>query len=225
VFYPEGRSYLLNLPVIEEMEKKIRKKTATLPMLHDILKLSQDPDTYTWVCATMLKCVVSCSVWKKRYFKEPLSEIATESDESFLILTLENNFDRWMHELTHCGEDIDKKDMPEARYTNSGVSQLTGKGSSKRFHGWSREGYLRFNELYLLVREDRKLRANFEVDLKAKFEAEHVSRRRQEESEDEEDEIFPANDMSGVKQPEVIPQRKAFSDTDSVEEDDDDTSE
>jgi hypothetical protein len=44
--------------------------------------------------------------------------------------------------------------------------------------------------LYLLVRQDRKLRANFEVHLKTQFEVEHLSRRQQEESEGEEDEFF-----------------------------------
>ena len=180
------------------------RKNLPLPELNSIILLSCYSETYFWVCSTMLKCVVGCITWNRRCYKEELSQVATESDESFLILTLENNFDRWMYEAKYATDEEALKRIPESKYTNSGTSKQLGKGSSRRFHGWSREGYLRFNALFYIVKADRANRAMFERNFKTKCEHEHKQSRSNEANEDEdeeEEEIFPANDIPGMKQP------------------------
>jgi hypothetical protein len=184
----------------------IRKKEP-VPSMEDILLLSKGGQTYEWVCAKLLKCVVGCATWNMRYYKERLSDVATDSDESFLVLTIENNYHRWMDEARHWAtstvafDDADdswKENISEALYTNSGTSKNTGKGSSRRFQGWSRDGYLRFNALHKLVREDRQLRSLFEIQLLNSFKEDHAGNQAASESEEDEEEIFPANDMGGV---------------------------
>lgn len=183
--------------------------------MESILELSRGGEAYQWLCLTLLKCVVGCNKFGRRYYKESLSEVATESDEGFVILTLENNYQRWMDEYNLTDEEKKGKvTITDALYTNSGSSKLGGRGSSRRFHGWSREGYLRFNELHGMVKEDRKRRANFELELKKKFEKEYKTKGREQESE--EDEIIPANDWSTVIQP--TNQGDSDSDSDDGEE-------
>jgi hypothetical protein len=151
-----------------------------------------------------MKCVVGTKNWQKRAAKERLSNIATESDESFLVLTLENNWLRWWAEIKHDDNNDEISLLGiQALYTNSGKSTKLGSGSSRRFQGWSREGYLRFNQLHAMVKEDRKQRATFELMLLEAMKAEITSKniRNNNESEDEEDEIFPANDMPGLQLP------------------------
>jgi len=136
-----------------------KKKRKEFPTLEEILLLSKGGNKYRWLCSKMMKCVIGCNVWNRRYFKEPLSDIATCSDEAFLLLTIENNNERWREEAVWIEKNRDKEDpaekkFSEARYTNSGCSKANGR--SKRFQGWSREGYLQFNKLYQLVVEDRK---------------------------------------------------------------------
>jgi hypothetical protein len=170
-----------------------------------LLLLSKGGEAYKWLCSHFLKCVVGSKPWARRHHRESLSDVVTESDESFVLLTLENNYDRWCQEFTLAPHDNEGRSLlPESRYTNSGSSNKVGKGSSRRFHGWSREGYLRFNTLHGMVKEDRKQREIFELDLKEHFETEHARRRQDEEVSDtaDEEEIFPANDMFGVTQPE-----------------------
>ena len=199
--------------LLEDMRRRIAKQQP-LPLLEDILQMSRGGDTYRWVCSKLLRSVVGCSTWNTRYYKETLSDVATDSDESFLLLTIENNFRRWMdearHWAAHPGDDEEngawRANIAEALYTNSGSSRVTGRGSCRRHLGWSRAGYLRFNELHGLVKEDRKLRANFEVDMQERFREEHANKRDAADSEDEEEEIFPANDMAGVQLPgEAMP--------------------
>ena len=187
------------------------KKKEPIPALTNILKLSLGRDAYYWVMTKMLKGVVGSSVWNKCSFRELVSDFATDSDKSFLILTIENNYQRWVDEAQHrvkpTTEDSDdddeswKENLAPAKFTNSGASTSNGRGSNKRCGGWSKEGYLRFNELYLLVKEDRKRRANFELTMKQQFEAEHSNAGEDDDDTDDGEEILPANDMTGVKQP------------------------
>ena len=114
--------------------------------------------------------------------------------------------------------------LPEAKYTNSGSSKKHGRGSSWRFHGWSREGYLRFNTLHAEVKEDCKRRANFELEFQKVMEEAYMESRKAEmDSEEEEEEIIPANDILGVKQPAEPNRNKCniYDANNSNEEDDD----
>lgn len=193
------------------MQRHLRKNEP-VPSLEDILKLSLGGDAYHWVCKKMMKAVVGSSVWNKRFFRELLSDFTTESDESFVVLTIENNYQRWVGEAAYrvqhpYGVDDEEDDqwkanLAPAKYTNSGASSSNGRGSNRRCGGWSKAGYLRFNELHGLVKEDRKRRANFELALQQQFEAEHATDEGDDDSDDGE-EIMPANDMTGVKQPAV----------------------
>ena len=155
---------------------------------------------YQWVCLRLLKCVVGCTVFGRRYYRESLAEVATISDESFVVLTIENNYNRWVEEANWNGEPGTKGVFCDALYTNSGRSTKGGRGSSRRFQGWSRKGYLRFNELHQLVKEDRKRRANFELELKKQFQLEYGGSKGNFSDSEEEDEIFPANDWNGMQQ-------------------------
>jgi hypothetical protein len=136
-----------------------------------------------------------------------------------LLLTLENNYMRWLGEAkwntsnkNKAPEDREPKNFPSAKYTNSGNSKRDGR--SKRLQGWAQAGFLRFNELYNLVAKDRRHRSQFEADLLLVVCADR--RGRQEDSNDKEEEIFPANDLVGL----VAPAGAAQTELDSDEDDD-----
>jgi hypothetical protein len=192
------------LVYVEELKRRNKKKL-DIPELQNILLLSKGGEDYNWVCMNLMKCVVGCTKWSRRYYKENISSLATVSDESFLILTIENNYNRWVDESELDDEDDDAKNkIAEALYTNSGNSRGNGKGSSRRFHGWSRDGYHRFNTLHGLVKQDRMICSGFENLLRSRLENEYIDSNKQEMEEEEDlEEIFPANDMEGVKQPSV----------------------
>ena len=142
----------------------------------DFRQLSPIGMPYDWLCQMLLPCVVGWKTWNKRKYKEPISDIATCSDKSFVLLTLENNYDRWMAEVNWLVGNKDKepaeqapKTFPDSRFTNSGKSKQNGR--SKRLQGWAREGYLLFNALYQRVAQDRLRRANFESELMAQLRA------------------------------------------------------
>jgi hypothetical protein len=194
---------LFCLCVTGEVEA-LGKNEEAFPTMVDMLLLSKNAPIYKWVCAKLLKSVVGSNVWNRRHHKESLSDVATCSDESFLLLTIENNYERWLQEAEWIRENRDKddkdpKNFVEAIYTNAGSSKANGR--SRRFNGWSREGYLRFNELYSLVVKDREGRTKFEMELRSTFIEDMENYNEDSGSEEEAEEIFPANDMFGVGQP------------------------
>ena len=95
--------------------------------------------------------------------------------------------------------DQETKEFVDSQFTNSGRSKRNGR--SKRLQGWAREGYVLFNTLHRRVTEDRLRRANFESELMAQLRigVSHVA--TDEEDEEEDEEIFPANDLVGVVAP------------------------
>jgi hypothetical protein len=180
----------------------MREEGGPIPAIQDILLLSKGGDSYIWLCQTFLKFVVGCSVWGRRHLKEPLTSVVTDSDEAFLVLTVENNYYRWLYESTlpPIKASEPKPTLPPALYTNSGSH--TGSGSSRRCYGWSKEGYLRFNVLHKLVRADRVDREAFSTELKTALEEDNAhSRHKAPQEESDDDEIIPANDMAGAEQP------------------------
>jgi hypothetical protein len=202
---------------------QVLKRKGTVYALVDILELSKGGNAYKWVCSKMMQCVVGYSKWQRRCFKEHMSEFTTDSDESFLVVVIENNYQRWLDEAQYlanntsnqaktttkpANEDIEeqwKENLAPAKYTNAGMSASNSKGSNRRCGGWSKEGYKRFNALYAMVKEDRKRRVEFELDLKEMCQDERNMDEAQNDDDDDSDdeEIIPANDMVGVKQPEA----------------------
>jgi hypothetical protein len=195
--------------------------------MHEFGRMSKGGKAYEWLCTKLIPCVVGSKVWNKKKNKETLSDIATASDESFVLLTLENNFERWTSEAlwvlnndTKEPDECDPKDFPASKYTNSGTSKRNGR--SKRLQGWAREGYLRFNELHTLVSNDRLGRANFENEL-LEYWRKHVPVYTSTSSlatQDDEDDIYPANDLDGL----VAPSRLHFANgtvADELNEDED----
>ncbi len=211
--------------VLEEL-RKMTKKQQDMYALGDFLQMSKGGEAYFWLCANLLKCVVGCTKWSRSHYKDSLSEIATDSDECFLLLIVENNYARWIEEAK-MDEDDSRDKLPATLYTSGGGTRGVGGASSKRFLGWTKEGYKCFNALHTMVKNDRMQRVGFEIRLKERLEEDNANRNRGVESsdEDEEEEIVPANDFVGVRQP-VAPimasREQPDQDSDSSSDDDDD---
>jgi hypothetical protein len=56
------------------------------------MQLSPGGAPYVWLCSTVMLCLVGKKAWGKKTLKEALSDIVTCSDEAFVLLTLENNY-------------------------------------------------------------------------------------------------------------------------------------
>ena len=145
-------------------------RSEDFPTMDDLLLLSDGGATYKWMCAKFIPFVVGFKHWGRFYRTQQLSSLATCSDESFLLLVLENNYERWVDEAEWLETNKDKpkaerspRHWAAAKYTNSGKSQFNGR--CRPCQGWSNEGYKRFNELHKLVKADRKGREEFEQEL------------------------------------------------------------
>lgn len=89
-------------------------------------------------------------------------KIVTVSDEAFALLVYENYVDKWIkaaakeeeEDTTEAGRDNQKKNKAAERMRGM-YTGATAKSGQCKFGGWNRDGMVRFNELFALVKEDR----------------------------------------------------------------------
>lgn len=155
-----------------------------------ILKLQKDNQGhYANFVEYFLSAVIGKQDYNKVKHKSLLSSYATSSDESFALIVLENNIERWidMHE-----QNNQKSSTVMPKYTNAGKTKYHQNGSSnQRYKGWSAKGLKRYNKLFELVRNDRKKpyavewEESFRLRKEEQFVSENINKRKRLQSEDE----------------------------------------
>jgi len=155
-------------------------------------------DIHTLCCVATSSRQLWVRVFGSSTLSKKISDFVTVSDEAFTLLTIENNYDRWMSKFN---KEEDKHEV-RAKWTNSGKS-AAGVGKSRKFDGWAKEGYKRFNELHHLVKLDREKwsRRQFEELLKEEFIEDCAKSLKADSSRcDDNEVVFPAHDFEDVEQ-------------------------
>jgi hypothetical protein len=124
-----------------------------LPTLEEIIKLRQAPRSnnntaFTFVVEHLAGAVIGQRKWKTTRCYAPLSKHMSVSDEAFMLLVLENQYELWM----------------ESETTRVGRGKYTENAPNKKFCGWSNEGMRRFNNLLAEVRINRAKQYSKEVE-------------------------------------------------------------
>jgi hypothetical protein len=114
-------------------------------------------ENYIYFCETFVKCIVGMQKFKRRWKQnKKFSSIATASDEALALLLVENSEFKWMMEGQSGSTVEEAAKLATTKYTNAGKSK-SSKGLTKKNCGWKNEGIDRFNELYYMVMDDRKV--------------------------------------------------------------------
>ena len=153
---------------------KARHKDACADTSYTVCEVLQsgrrNKEIYCIFFDRFLPCVVKKSVFDHQVsVAKNDSTLCTVSDEAFALLLLENSWKRWVdiYRLQK-GEVTPKRgqkrrefesDVP-TKYTKGGIIyDKTVKNNDPK--GWSAEGIERFNELYDMVKKDRKAHKGF----------------------------------------------------------------
>ena len=115
-----------------------------------------------------------------------ISSIVTVSDEAFVFLALENNWNGWMDtnkkSKNECapskqgsGKPIVSDVSPVFTNVNGGVHRSGGKREVNR--GWTEAGVLRFNELCKITKEVREAHGNTDKELLEKMRSTMATKR------------------------------------------------
>ena len=148
--------------------------------MKDFLSMRKNPPCYCVFYTHFIKCITKKTRYEERLkaFKAGSGgDICTVSDEAFALLLLENSWDRWW-DLYHKdpatllprrggggrhqedGNPVVSNVM--TKYTTGGYKYENAGEGSRNKKGWSKEGVLRYNQLYDLVETDRAAnQANF----------------------------------------------------------------
>jgi hypothetical protein len=124
-----------------------------LPTLGEILKLRQAPrlnnnTTFTFIVEHLAGAIIGQRKWKTTRCYAPLTKHMSISDEAFMLLVLENQYELWMNSET----------------TKVGRGKYTENGPNKKFCGWTNQGMRRFNELLDEVRTNRNKQYSKDVE-------------------------------------------------------------
>ena len=185
--------------------------------LEELLELRQNKKAFTMFAKNFLKPACSTK-WKAKRSQQnikSLSEMVTVGDEAFVLLALENNWERWIdinnksknaHTASTRGDSkaIDSHTMPKCTHINKKRDDNTrGEAARVTWRGWNNDGMLRFNSLCKAVKRDRKNCAALDKTILAAIDPEEKSKRQKNRKR---------------KRPPVA---KAFVDSDDDETDDD----
>ena len=124
-----------------------------LPTLAKMLKLRQSPrscnnTSFTVIVEHLAGAVIGQRKWKMGRCYTRLSECMSVSDEAFMLLVLENQYNMWR----------------EAETTRVGWGRYTENGPNKKFCGWSNDGMRRYNQLIAEVRDNQNKQYCKEVE-------------------------------------------------------------
>ena len=160
--------------------------------LDDFLELRKNEKAFETFVVNFLKPAYSAKWKAKRREKtiKKISDIATISDEAFVMLTLENNWDRWIDINNKAKNDyspttrgkatkFDSDVMPKCTFINKKRTEnADGDDAPANWRGWNNDGILRFNQLCSQVKEDRKNNSDIDKNIVAETEPEEKSRRQ-----------------------------------------------
>jgi hypothetical protein len=125
-------------------------------------------EAYLWFVGSFLECVSGARAWGKRKYFERVSNamvggtdelLVTVSDEAFALLLYENYVTKWMtkyiEERTQTFQEENKR--MNGKFTKSSTGNC-------EYGGWDEDGVRRFNQLCVLVQNDRRSRKAQEME-------------------------------------------------------------
>lgn len=129
---------------------------------------AHEMEAYLWFVGSFLECVSGARAWGKRKYFERVSNamvggtdelLVTVSDEAFALLLYENYVTKWMtkyiEERTQIFQEENKR--MNGKFTKSSTGNC-------EYGGWDEEGVRRFNQLCVLVQNDRRSRKAQEME-------------------------------------------------------------
>ena len=159
--------------------------------LDELLEIRENEEAFTMFVKNFLKPVHSTKWKTKRHKQETkrLSDIVTVSDEAFVFLALENNWERWIDindkAKNACAAStrgkstaVDSNVMPKCTCINKKRTDVDPKEIvPANWKGWNNEGTLRFNDLCKKVKDDRREFSTIDKDILAAVEPEENQQR------------------------------------------------
>ena len=151
--------------VVDKTIPNFKEQGKELFTIEELCKLrraetEREKEAFFWFFGEFLSCVVGKRQWSAHKKYQLISQatmtgssdkLVTISDEAFALLMYENYFDKWTTQAnaTAAGSVQRERKAIRGKYTvqNSGTC---------KYDGWSIDGMNRFNDLYALVKEDRK---------------------------------------------------------------------
>ena len=121
--------------------------------MDDFLELRYDSETMNLFCGNILPHIMGKNLWKEGVYNMKVCDLASVTDEAFVLLALENIWDEWVGVLLEEFFGSKKRKMSDDGKRLVCAGKYTGGWRSvTRFGGWSTDGLDRMNVLIKLVK-------------------------------------------------------------------------
>ena len=119
--------------------------------------------SYFWALTLFMPQIRGKRDWNSNYLSQTLSSFVTVSDEAFMLINLDNQWNRWYD--MYCSRNTKTSPTPTL-YTSMGVSNnaSTPRQLCNKFGGWNAAGMAQFNRYSILIKRMRKARTDLEED-------------------------------------------------------------
>ena len=144
-------------------------------------KMRTNKEAFAQFCENILPCVVGRKFWDKRVASICVSEIATDTDEAWALLVMENSWDTWKEQaFLETGKYEKGQEREPTKWTNTS-------SRASRSEGWGEAGIKRFNQIAGDVIKNREQNEAVELDyLKVKREEyDNLSSRKKRKKRDD----------------------------------------
>ena len=143
---------------------------------------------------------ISSMNWRTKCYNTTVSKMFTVADEAMAILLLENNA-KDLKLIKDTRRKIPRKQQ------NSKFTKIDKEGDSgESFQGWHKKGIKRYNELFKIIKESRKLSSSIELESKllTKFsnikgkvyrEDEEIQEDCNNDDDDDDDDVFAMDEF------------------------------
>ena len=149
----------LNVTFAELMQEKEMKYTFS-----DFISLRKHKDAWFFFCDHFLSCVMGKAAYNRLIITKPVSKWVTESDVAFVLLCMENNWEKWNYIACKNNKikneenelDMEQEHVPLTKYTSDKVNGQN--------NGWDDKGINRMYDLADLEEEQRNDKSYLEVE-------------------------------------------------------------
>jgi hypothetical protein len=115
-------------------------------------------NNYQWFCENFMDCVIPSNEWKRHARKKLMSDYVSQSLEAFCVLVYSNGFEKWNEEFPVAeDEETEASSLTIGSRGNCRFKYTSDSKGSRKYEGWSPEGMKLYNDILVLVGNQRQL--------------------------------------------------------------------
>ena len=130
----------------------------------DFISLRKHKEAWFFFCDHFLSCVMGKAAYNRLIVTKPVSKWVTETDIAFVLLCMENNWEKWTYIACNKNKIKNKENELEVEDEHVPLTKYTSDKVNGQNNGWDDKGINRMYDLADLEEEQRNDKTYLEVE-------------------------------------------------------------